>query len=69
MGLKETTINLLNERRGDWPEIASSVEGISYHWLQKLAQGHINDPGVTRIERLHAYLTASQEAEPGERVA
>ncbi len=61
MGLKEKTITLLNERRGDWPAIADSLDGISYHWLQKLAQGHIQDPGVTRIERLYQHLTSGTE--------
>ena len=61
MGLKDKTIQLLNDRRGDWPSIAKDCE-VSYWWIQKLVQGHIADPGVTRIEKLHQYLTQSESA-------
>lgn len=35
--------------------------GVDKWWLQKLAAGHIEDPGVTKIERLAAYLRKPQE--------
>jgi len=37
-------------------EIAGDDGAISYEWLKKLKQGRIPDPGVTRVEALHARL-------------
>lgn len=47
----------LEERKGDWQEICDDL-GISYHWLTKMAQKQIKDPGIAKVEQLHRYLTA-----------
>ena len=49
---------LLDMNRGKWPRIANDL-GISYSWLQKVAQGQIKSPGVVEVERLHRYLRAA----------
>lgn len=36
-------------------QIARDTE-LNYEWLKKLSYGHIPDPGVTKVERLHGYL-------------
>lgn len=45
----------LQSRRGDWPLICSTT-GLSYWWLTKFAQGRIREPGLSKIERLQAYI-------------
>lgn len=57
------TLALLKERRASvpLPRIASET-GLHYEWLKKLAYGQIPDPGVTKIERLYAYLTGATAA-------
>jgi hypothetical protein len=47
----------LNRARGGWRGICGELD-ISYHWLAKVAQGQISNPGVNEIERLHKYLSA-----------
>ena len=49
--LLTNTIEELSRRRGQWPAICRST-GLDYHWLTKLAQGRINDPGIKKIQRL-----------------
>ena len=49
--LLETVLTGLRERRGDMVRIARRT-GLDYSWLQKLSQGRIKDPGVTKIEAL-----------------
>lgn len=53
--LLTTTKALLERDRGNWPATARDT-GLDYNWLQKLAQGKIDDPGVNKIECLHNYL-------------
>lgn len=45
-------------RRGDWPLICAKT-GLSYWWLTKFAQGRIREPGLSKIERLQAYIAAN----------
>jgi predicted transcriptional regulator len=59
MNLLETVISALNERKGNWPSIASD-NGVSYSWLTKLAQGKIPNPGIQTVERLYHYLLPDQ---------
>lgn len=41
--------------------VIASKSGVGYEWLAKLAQGRIPDPGITRIQKLHDYLSRQQE--------
>lgn len=49
------TIELLDIDKGNWPQTAAET-GLGREWISKLARGLIPDPGVTKIETLHAYL-------------
>lgn len=49
------TVELLDKDRGNWVQTAKDTE-LGREWLAKLAQGHIRDPGVRKIERLYSYL-------------
>lgn len=42
---------LICRARGHWPKISRET-GLSYHWIQAVAQGRIRDPGIQRIRRL-----------------
>ncbi|MBL4869170.1 MAG: hypothetical protein JKY67_22645 [Pseudomonadales bacterium] len=56
--LLEQTLNLLQNVKGVKSRRSISSEtGLDYEWLQKLAQGKIEDPGVKKIERLFKYLS------------
>lgn len=57
--LLSRTMRLLRDRPQSLPltQVARD-SGVGYEWLKKLYYGHIPDPGVNKIERLHAYLTA-----------
>lgn len=57
MSLLTQTIELLERDKGNWPQTAADTE-LGREWLSKLARGLIPDPGVTKIEKLHAYLSA-----------
>jgi transcriptional regulator with XRE-family HTH domain len=46
---------LLDARRGDWQAVADG-SGISYSWLSKFSNGHIDNPGFATLKKLHAYL-------------
>jgi transcriptional regulator with XRE-family HTH domain len=52
---------LLEQRRGDWQAIAKGAE-VSYSWLSKFANGHIDNPGYATLKRLREYL--EPEASP-----
>jgi hypothetical protein len=54
MTLLDSTLDMLREHKR-YRQIAEDT-GLGYEWLTKLAQGRIPDPGVKRIETLHAYL-------------
>jgi len=53
---------LLGARKGEWQSIASKT-GISYSWLSKFFNGHIDNPGYQTLKSLHEHLT-SPAAEP-----
>jgi len=59
MTLLEETLNLLKSDSRTFGEIAEGA-GCGREWLAKLAQGRIAEPGVNRIERLNAFLKATQ---------
>lgn len=48
----------LVRRRGDWQRIADE-SGISYSWLSKFVNGHIDNPGFGTLKKLHEYLTTA----------
>lgn len=48
---------MLEQQRGSWQEICADLH-ISYHWLTKMVQGQISNPGINKVEQLHKYLTA-----------
>lgn len=60
----DTTESLLSrtkkllEARGDLTlrEIAEGA-GVGHEWVRKLVYGGIDDPGVSRLEKLYAYLS------------
>lgn len=57
--LLDSTLDMLREHKR-YRQIAEDT-GLGYEWLTKLAQGRIPDPGVKRIEALHAYLSSDNE--------
>lgn len=54
---------LLGARKGEWQAIASQT-GISYSWLSKFFNGHIENPGYQTLKALHEHLRATQAPEP-----
>ena len=55
---------LLDARRGDWKAIADG-SGVSYSWLSKFFNEHIDNPGYGTLTKLHAYLTKDRVSPPG----
>ena len=53
---------LLNGRRGDWQGIAKQAD-VSYSWLSKFVNRHIDNPGYGTLKRIHAALTVSSPPE------
>ena len=53
----------LNEWRGHWPRIARET-GLSYHWMQSVAQGRIRNPGVQSLEVLDAWFRSHAATAP-----
>lgn len=59
----ESVLQELRARRGSWEQISRDVR-IPYHWLTKVAQGKISNPGIRRIEQLSEYFeTTSRDSE------
>lgn len=52
---------LLNARRGDWQTVAKQTE-VSYSWLSKFMNGHIDNPGYLTLVKLRDYLAAKVKA-------
>lgn len=50
---------LLDARKGDWQTVAAKT-GVSYSWLSKFFNGHIDNPGYQTLKGLHDYLIASE---------
>lgn len=48
---------LLASRKGDWQAVADA-SGVSYSWLSKFFNGHIDNPGYATLSKLDAYLSA-----------
>lgn len=47
----------MNGAKGNWPEIAQ-LSGVSYHTIEKIAQGDTKTPSATTTEKLVAYFLA-----------
>lgn len=55
--LLDRTKKLLSDVEGlTLREIANGA-GVGHEWVRKIAYGGIDDPGVKRLEKLHAFLT------------
>jgi hypothetical protein len=39
------------------PREISAASGVGYDWLIKFARGVIQDPGISRVQRLHDFLS------------
>lgn len=59
--LLDTTLSLFRASKASVPEI-SRATGLKVRWLQRLRAGDFDDPGVRKIERLHAFLVAAESA-------
>lgn len=51
----------LIRRRGEWQTIAAE-SSVSYSWLSKFVNEHIDNPGYETLKRLHAYLLSTKAA-------
>lgn len=51
----------LNERRGEWQAIAKA-SSVSYSWLSKFVNGHIENPGYETLKKLHRCLAPAAAA-------
>jgi transcriptional regulator with XRE-family HTH domain len=56
---------LLGIRKGDWTTVAART-GISYSWLSKFFNGHIDNPGYQTLKALHEYLVKPELSEAKE---
>jgi transcriptional regulator with XRE-family HTH domain len=50
----------LVRNKGEWQTIADE-SGVSYSWLSKFVNGHIDNPGYMTLKKLHEYLSASHK--------
>lgn len=50
----------LEEARGDWQAIADESE-VSYSWLSKFVNGHIENPGIETLRKIRRCLDARAE--------
>lgn len=53
--LDQSVLAALNARRGEWPRVAIAAQ-VSYSWLSKFANGHIDNPGYRTLKRLETAL-------------
>ena len=65
MPLLDETLFLLKNRPVtlELKQIAQAIN-VSPNWLSMLHKGHINNPGVAYIQRLHDYLVSKQKEQP-----
>lgn len=60
--LDQIVLRLLQARKGEWQAVAAS-SGVSYSWLSKFANGHIDNPGFGTLTKLHDALTKADAQE------
>lgn len=58
MDIQEKAIYLLNQRKGDWVDIAKRAE-VSYSWVTKFANNKIPNSGTRTIKKLLTVLEPS----------
>lgn len=47
----------LNKRKGEWPQIANSIPGVSYSWISQLGRGtYKSEPTYSRLKVVAEYL-------------
>ncbi len=51
---------LLNKRRGDWAAV-SYHSGMSYSWISKFVNGHIDNPGYATLRNMRDFLLKADE--------
>ena len=54
-GLDQQVKTALAARKGEWQEVAKQT-GVSYSWISKFMNGHIENPGFATLKSLHAAL-------------
>lgn len=59
--LFETTMQQVRDSGMSLPKIASGAQ-VGHRWLVDLMNGRFNDPGVKKIQRLHAFLSQQKKA-------
>lgn len=63
MDMLNDTIQLLETTKGEISRRRMAADtGLGFEWINKLAQGRINDPGYKRIVTLHNYLSTKKAA-------
>lgn len=55
----------LAARKGEWQEVAKQT-GVSYSWISKFMNGHIENPGFATLKSLHAELCARKPRKKAE---
>jgi hypothetical protein len=55
MDIQDKTIKLLNDRKGDWVDIAKRAD-VSYSWITKFANNKIPNSGTRTIKKVLAVL-------------
>lgn len=58
----ENVVSELRARKGTWEQISRDIP-LPYHWLTKVAQGKIANPGIRRIELLAEYFAETRKDE------
>jgi predicted transcriptional regulator len=53
--LLQYVLDQLESRKGQWPAIAEET-GVPYDTITKIAQGQIEDPKVSKVQRLANYF-------------
>ena len=54
---------LLDGRKGDWQAVADGA-GVSYSWLSKFFNGHIDNPGFATLTKLRDFLERPAQTSP-----
>lgn len=55
--LHTATLALLRDKTADELRAIAGATGLKFAWLRVYAAGNIEEPGVSKIERLHKHLT------------
>lgn len=62
MGILEKTSQLkeIAQKHGNYREV-SKESGVNFHWLQKFAAGHIDNPQIKNVAKIEAYFDKPTE--------